>query len=320
MTNPNNAVGTNGAYGGRTSVEAFNDVMNILSRGIISGWECVPNSGLTVSLGGSGTVRDVAVAEDAAGNKTSVNNRSGLPIDITIAPAPASNTRIDAIVAYVESSPTGSDTITDNPEPCGIISVAGTPSSSPSAPNDSAIRTAITADGASGTTAFYVVLAYITIPSGTTDLTADNITAGPRVQTGAKITADNIDFTTFSLSKTSLTATISGSGTPSISTQKIWSEVNANNILGKIYGRIDISKTGASTITISISDTGLRPSTQTTIGGACIFSPYDNTYHTITINMVDLTINTDGTASITLNSPANEVGGQLIIIPQLLFI
>lgn len=196
MTNPNNAVGTNGAYGGRTSVEAFNDVMNILSRGIISGWECVPNSGLTVSLGGNGNIRDVAAAEDAAGNKTSINNRSGSPINITMAAAPASNSRIDAIVAYVESSPAGSATITDNPGPCGIIPVSGTASSSPAAPNDSAIRTAITADGASGTTAFYVVLAYITIPSGTTDLTADNIAAGPRVQTGAKITADNIDFTT----------------------------------------------------------------------------------------------------------------------------
>lgn len=199
MTNPNNAVGTNGAYGGRTSVEAFNDVMNILSRGIISGWECVPNSGLTVSLGGNGNIRDVAAAEDAAGNKTSINNRSGSPINITMAAAPASNSRIDAIVAYVESSPAGSATITDNPGPCGIIPVSGTASSSPAAPNDSAIRTAITADGASGTTAFYVVLAYITIPSGTTDLTADNIAAGPRVQTGAKITADNIDFATIAL-------------------------------------------------------------------------------------------------------------------------
>lgn len=218
MTNPNNAVGTNGAYGGRTSVEAFNDVMNILSRGIISGWECVPNSGLTVSLGGNGNIRDVAAAEDAAGNKTSINNRSGSPINITMAAAPASNSRIDAIVAYVESSPAGSATITDNPGPCGIIPVSGTASSSPAAPNDSAIRTAITADGASGTTAFYVVLAYITIPSGTTDLTADNIAAGPRVQTGAKITADNIDFTTFDTSVvinsflTSLQSTTSTSG------------------------------------------------------------------------------------------------------------
>ena len=203
MTNPNNAIGTNAAYDGRTSVEAFNDVMNMLSRGIISGWECVPNSGLTVSLGGNGTVRDVAAAQDAAGNKTSINNRSGSPVNITMAAAPASNTRIDAIVAYVESSPTGSSTTTDNPAPCGIIPVSGTPSSSPVAPNESAIRTAITADGASGTTAFYVVLAYITIPAGTTDLTATNIAAGPYVQINApailpdnSVTANKIDFTT----------------------------------------------------------------------------------------------------------------------------
>lgn len=130
-----------------------------------------------------------------------------------------------------------------------------------------------------------------------------------------------IDFATFSSSKTSLTATISGSGSPSITTQNIWSETIANGNLGKIYGRVDIAKGGVSnSMTISISDTGLRPSTQTTIAAACIYSPYDNTYHISTIDIADLIINTDGTASITLSRPASELGGQLIIIPQLLFI
>lgn len=192
MTNPNNAVGTNGAFGGRTSVNAFNDMMNVLSRGIISGWACVPNSGMEVSLGGSGSVRDVAAAEDNAGNKTSINNISGSPISVTIPTAPASNSRIDSIVAYVNNPPTGTSTATDNYGACGLIVVAGTVSSTPSAPSESAIRAAITADGASGTTAYYVVLANITISSGTTDLTSSNISQSSMAQ----ISANSIDFTT----------------------------------------------------------------------------------------------------------------------------
>lgn len=178
MANPNNAVGTNAAYAGRTSVNAFNDGLAAYSRGVISGWACAPSSGLTVTLGGDGTTRDVAVAEDNAGNKTSVNNISGSPVEVTISAAPGANSRIDAIVAYVDNPPQGTSTIADNYEACGLISVQGTAAANPVAPNDSAIRSAITADGASGTTAYYVVLAYITIASGTTDITSNMIKNG----------------------------------------------------------------------------------------------------------------------------------------------
>lgn len=188
MTNPNNAVGTNAAYDGRTSVNAFNDDLAAYTSGILSGWACTPNSGLTVSLGGDGSTRDVAVAEDNAGNKTSINNISGSPIDVTMSAAPGSNSRIDLVVAYVDNPPQGVNTTADNPSACGIIKVTGTASSSPVAPNDSAIRTAITGDGASGATAYYAILAYITISSGTTDITTSNIQAGSSANT------TNVDF------------------------------------------------------------------------------------------------------------------------------
>lgn len=191
MTNPNDAVGTNAAYDGRTSVNAFNDDLAAYTSGILSGWACTPNSGLTVSLGGDGSTRDVAVAEDNAGNKTSINNISGSPIDVTMSAAPGSNSRIDLIVAYVDNPPQGVNTTADNPSACGIINVTGTASSTPVAPNDTAIRTAITGDGASGATAYYAILAVITIPSGTTDITTSNIQAGP----SAKLDSNNIDFT-----------------------------------------------------------------------------------------------------------------------------
>lgn len=193
MTNPNNAVGTNAAYNGRTSVKAFNDGVGAYSRGIISGWACSPNTGMTVSLGGDGNTRDVAIAQDSGGNKTTINNISESPINVTLSAAPASNSRIDAIVAYVDNPPQGSATVIDNPAACGLIAVEGTVAASPVAPNESAIRTAITADGASGATAYYVVLANITIANGTTDLTSDDIQAGD----SAGIGSHNIDFTTF---------------------------------------------------------------------------------------------------------------------------
>jgi hypothetical protein len=88
--------------------------------------------------------------------------------------------------------------------------VSGTASASPTAPTDSQIRSAITADGASGTTAYYVVLATVTIPAGTTDITTDNIANGGF----SVISSQNVDFTTLPtvLSGTTVTKTCGGGG------------------------------------------------------------------------------------------------------------
>ena len=199
-TNPNNAVGTNGAYGGRTSVQALNDIMAAFSgRGIVSGWGCTPSSGLTIAIGGSAGVRDVAIAEDANGNRTSINNISSSPISVTLAAAETNNPRIDAIVAYVANPPQGEAATIDNPGAVGLIAVSGTPSSSPTVPTESAIRSAITEDGAAGSNAYYVVLSYITVPAGATTIVPDNIATGEtaNIKLGAgQVTADNLDFAT----------------------------------------------------------------------------------------------------------------------------
>lgn len=193
MTNPNNAVGTNGAYNGRTSVNAFNDNLAVYTgRGVISGWAMAPDSGMTITIGGEAGTRDVAVAEDSAGNRTSVDNISGAPISVTIPAAPASGSRIDLVVAYVVNPPQGSDTSVDNPAACGLIVVSGTPSSTPVAPNESAIRSAITADGAAGSTAYYVVLGQATIPNGTTTITSDMLMVGTYVGIGFKTIKQNM--------------------------------------------------------------------------------------------------------------------------------
>lgn len=183
-TNPSNAIGTNAAYSGRTSPKAFNDVLSAFNgRGILSGWQIEPNSGMTIALGGDGNNRDVAIAEDNAGNMTTVNNIIGSPISFTIAAAPASQSRIDAIVVYVNNPPQGASTATDNYGAIGILDIQGTVAATPAKPNDSDIRTAITADGASGATAYYVVLGYVTIPNGTTTITSNLIEQGGVVVT-----------------------------------------------------------------------------------------------------------------------------------------
>ena len=206
MANPNNAVGTNGAFGGRTSVNAFNDVLaTFTGRGVIQGWAVTPSTGLKVNVGGQSGIRDVAIAEDNNGNRTTIDNISQAPIEITMPSAPSTGSRIDLIVGYVENPPQGSSTVIDNPAPTGIITVSGSSSSSPSAPTDSAIRTALTNAGINGATAYYAILRSITISSGTTDISANMIGATPytnlntqnNIATG-QITADKIDFATMS--------------------------------------------------------------------------------------------------------------------------
>ena len=205
MTNPDNAVGTNGAYGGRSSVEALNDVLNTFTgRGIIRGWKCLPSSGMTVALGGTTGYRDVAIAVAPSGARTTINNRTTEAINITIAAAPATNSRIDSIVAYVQNPAQGSETVVDNPTACGLIAVSGDVSSSPVAPTESRIRTAITADGGTGSTAYYVVLANITVVAELTTITSTYIAQGAK----ATLSGDNIANSAITAAKINLTASV----------------------------------------------------------------------------------------------------------------
>lgn len=196
-TNPNNLVGTNGAYGGRTSVNALNDVLSAFTTaGVVSGWNCAPQSGMVVQLGGDSLSRDVAIAEDPFGNRTTVNNREGEPVPVEISAASATTQRIDCVVAYVNSPATVQSTTLDNPEAVGIIDVKGSASSEP---DDEAIRAAITADGGTGSTAYYVILATITVPAGATSITAGEIAQGAATMTeilANSVKSDNIDWAT----------------------------------------------------------------------------------------------------------------------------
>ena len=226
MTNPNNAVGTNAAYGGRTSVNAFNDWANFYSRGIVSGWIGAPSSGMTIQFGGLAGVRDVALAEDPNGNKTTINNTTTSPVPVTVAAASTTSNRQDVVVAYVNSPAEVSTTTVDNPGACGIIAVPGSASS---APNDSAIRAAITSDGGTGTTAYYVILAVVAVSANTTTITSEMIlqngfyaqVAPANILPSQSISSDKIDFSTFALDEL-----FSGSATSSFTLSKSISNYN----------------------------------------------------------------------------------------------
>lgn len=176
-TNPNNSVGTNGAFGGRTSVNALNDVLQTFNgAGILSGWRCAPSSGMTVEVGGQDTtIRDVAIAEDPFGNRTTIDNILSAPIEVTLNAASASSNRYTSIIAYVNSPTNASDTTLDNPTVVGLIAVDGTATTNPTKPTDAQIRTAITTDGGTGSAAYYVKLADIYVEAGLTTITADYI-------------------------------------------------------------------------------------------------------------------------------------------------
>lgn len=212
MTNPNNAIGTNGAFDGRTSPNALNDITAAYTAGIVSGWTCAPKSGMTVTLGGSATVRDVALAEDNAGNKLTINNRSGAGVDVTLDAAPSTNNRIDAIVAYVDSPSTGDGVTTDNPTACGIIAVKGTVAANPVEPTDAQIRSAITTDGATGGTAYYVVLATIRVGTNVSTIGSGVITQGRASAISANAIANgSIAFNKLNTTNTSFFAQVTSS-------------------------------------------------------------------------------------------------------------
>ena len=239
MTNPNNAIGTNGAFDGRTSPNALNDIAAAFTSGIVSGWNCAPKTGMTVQLGGSASVRDVALAEDNAGDKLTINNRSGAPVEITLDGAPATNNRVDAIVAYVDNPSTGDGNTTDNPTACGIIAVSGTVAANPTAPTDGQIRSAITTDGATGGVAYYVILATIRVGTNVTSIGSGVITQGAPVQSivaladGAvttekladgAVTSEKVDWSTFDYSSVNVSAVAVGTSYVTLTTIPIASD------------------------------------------------------------------------------------------------
>lgn len=194
MTNPDNIVRVRARTGGRASVYEANGWCQAYTSGLLEGNGVLQNTSadMNVLVGGSASKPDVVLAENPAGYKIALDLVGQQAVTIT---APASNSRISAIVAYTDdlSLSTTQDTVTGSPASCGLIVVNGTASASPSEPTDNQIRTAITADGATGSQAAYCVIATILVANNTTIITNSEIT-----NKIASITAKNVDFTTYS--------------------------------------------------------------------------------------------------------------------------
>ena len=195
MTNPNNIVRVRARNGGRASVYEANAWAQGFSMGILEGYGVTQNTSadMNVLVGGSATKPDVLIAQNPAGYKIALDIIGRQAVAIT---APASNSRISAIVAYTNdlSLSTTQDDVTGSPASCGLIVVNGTAAANPVAPTDSQIRKAITSDGATGSQAAYCVIATIKVASNTTLITNSLISTNQ-----AAIGAKNIDFATLTI-------------------------------------------------------------------------------------------------------------------------
>lgn len=178
QSNPNGTVGVSLGIDPAGANEAF-------SAGATSGFYVTPTSpaGMSVQVGGAVGVIDSALVRSASGITFPVGNVTGTPITLTVPAAPSTNSRIDSVVLYVDTSVTA--TATDGANAVGMEIVSGTSASSPVPPTEQQIRSAIQ-DGAS---IAYTVLANITVSSSTSTITASNISQANRAQ----LAADKID-------------------------------------------------------------------------------------------------------------------------------
>lgn len=271
MTNPDNIVRVRARNGGRASVYEANGWAQAYTSGLLEGNGVTQNTSadMNVLVGGSANKPDVVLAENASGYRIALDIVGQQAIAIT---APASNSRISAIVAYTDdlSLSTTEDTVTGSPASCGLIVVNGTAASTPVEPSDAQIRSAITADGATGSQASYCVIATVLVASNATMITDTLITINKAGLAGTGVvSSDNIDYATLG----------SNYSTTELNTGYTW-----------VDGRIIYKKTilwGAGPNTGRVDREGLYPNNATILkieafvtqqqGGAMHMVPYIGT-------------------------------------------
>lgn len=115
-------------------------------RAYFSGFACTQTepAGMTIQIGG-GSSTDSALLVLSEG-KCVLLSTDGEPEVVTIPTAPASGSRIDAVVSYIDTTSADPESETPGtPEYVHTIVVSGTAASSPSAPTDSQIVAALPA-------------------------------------------------------------------------------------------------------------------------------------------------------------------------------
>lgn len=138
-----------------------------------NGFRCRQNdpAGMSILIGGEPETDSAAL--DLPGGRMVLLSTDGTPETVTIPTAPASGSRIDAVVSYIDTTSADPEAETPGtPEYVHTIVVSGTAASSPSAPTTEQIVSALPA-GAGGQ--FYR-WCDVKVAQGTTTITNSNIT------------------------------------------------------------------------------------------------------------------------------------------------
>lgn len=142
-------------------------------RAYFSGFACTQTSpsGMSIQIGGGDDVDSAAIF--ISSDRAVLLSTDGTPETVTIPTAPASGSRIDAIVSYIDTtSPDPGSETPGTPEYVHTIVVSGTAASSPSAPTDSQIVSALPA----GANSKYYRWCDVRVAASQTVITNSNIT------------------------------------------------------------------------------------------------------------------------------------------------
>ena len=142
-------------------------------RAYFSGFACTQTepAGMSIQIGGGDEVDSAAIF--ISSDRAVLLSTDGTPQKVTIPTAPASGSRIDAVVSYIDtSSPSAEDETPGTPEYVKTIVVSGTASGSPTAPTDAQIVSALPA----GANAKYYRWCDVRVAQGATTITNSNIT------------------------------------------------------------------------------------------------------------------------------------------------
>jgi len=177
MTNPGDIVRVRARKNGHASVYDTNGWAQAYRSGLLDGNGVTQNTSadMNVLVGGSSSKPDILLAQNPFGFRVGLSIEGKQAIQLT---APASNSRIASIVAYTDdlSLPSEDQDKTGSPSSCGLIVVYGATNANPTPPTNDEIRTAITADGATGLQASYAVIANVILTASTTTITNTLIT------------------------------------------------------------------------------------------------------------------------------------------------
>lgn len=214
-------------------------------RAYFSGFACTQTSpsGMSIQIGGGDDVDSAAIF--IGSDRAVLLSTDGTPETVTIPTAPASGSRIDAVVSYIDTtSPDPGSETPGTPEYVHTIVVSGTASGSPSAPTDSQIVAALPA----GANSKYYRWCDVKVAASQTVITNSNIT-------DRKPASPNVYFTTSQINSLALTQARTVS--PRFASRQTISSNSwtaPSNGIVYFIGNVDTTKYGSS-ITVSIAGT-----------------------------------------------------------------